>query len=141
MGAKDYEIIDHTADIGVRVKGDNLEDLFIKTAAAMFDVMVTSKPNLIPSINVPIEVKANSTDELLVKWLQELLYIFDTRHLVLSKFFIDDISENSLAGGALGLKFDKTRHEFKRQIKAVTYHMISVEKQRDGWHAQVIFDI
>jgi SHS2 domain-containing protein len=141
MGVKDYEIIDHTADIGVRVSGDDLEDLFIKTAAAMFDVMVTSKPNLIPSINVPIEVKANSTDELLVKWLQELLYIFDTRHLVLSKFFIDKISETSLTGGAMGLKYDKTRHEMTRQIKAVTYHMISAERRQDGWHAQVIFDI
>jgi len=136
-----YEVIDHTADIGIRVAAESLEEVFIRTAEAMFDVMVASKPNLIPSINIPIEVKARSADELLVKWLQEILYIFDTRHLVLSKFFIDEISETSLTGGALGLKFDTTRHEMKRQIKAVTYHMLLVEKKTDGWHAQVIFDI
>ena len=141
MGLKHYEVIDHTADIGIRVSGSNIEELFIHAAKAMFDVMVASKPNLIPAITVPIELKANTKEELFVKWLQEFLYIFDTRHLVLTHFFIDKISETSIKGGAKGLKFDKTRHELMRQIKAVTYHMLAVEKREDGWHAQVIFDI
>lgn len=141
MGVKPYEIIDHTADIGVRVEGESLEELFVNAAEAMFDVTVASKPNLVSSISVPIDVEAGRIDELFVKWLQELLYVFDTRHLVLSNFYIDEISETSLSGGAKGMKFDKLRHEVKRQIKAVTYHMLSVEKKGDTWHAGVIFDI
>lgn len=136
-----YEVIDHTADIGLRVEGESLEELFINAADAMFDVMVASKPNLVSSINVPIDVEAAKTDELFVKWLQELLYEFDARHLVLSHFYIDKILETKVSGGAKGMKFDKLRHEVKRQIKAVTYHKLSVEKKGDVWQATVIFDI
>ncbi len=141
MALKSYEVIDHTADIGIRVAGENREELFIRAAEAMFDVMVASKPNLTASINVPIDVEAQKPDELLVKWLQELLYVFDTRHLVLSHFYIDKLTDTSLSGSAKGMKFDKLRHEMLRQIKAVTYHKLSLEKAGDCWHAQIIFDI
>lgn len=141
MVVRSYEVIDHTADIGVRVAAENLEELFIRAAEAMFDVMIDSKPNLTANINVPIEVSAERPDELFVKWLQELLYIFDTRHLVLSGFYIDDISGTAVSGTAKGMKFDKLRHEVKRQIKAVTYHKLTLEKKGDTWHATVIFDI
>lgn len=149
MGVKNYEILEHTADIGLKVAGDDLEQLFIRTAEAMFEVMVDSKPNLIPSITVPINIQTNTPpsgnlkphEHLLVKWLQELLYIFETRHLVLSHFYIDSLSEDALEGSAKGLKFDRNRHKQKCQIKAVTYHQLSVEKKADGWQAQVIFDI
>jgi len=141
MDVTPYEVIDHTADIGIRVEGESLEGLFTGAAEAMFDVMVDSKPNLVSSISVPVDVEAAKIDELFVKWLQELLYVFDTRHLVLSHFYIDQISDTKLSGGAKGMKFDKLRHEMKRQIKAVTYHMLKVEKKGDLWCAQVIFDI
>ena len=141
MVVKSYDVIDHTADIGIRVAAEDLEELFIRAAEAMFDVMVDSKPNLTANINVPIEVSAERPDELFVKWLQELLYIFDTRHLVLSSFYIDDISGTAVSGTAKGMKFDKLRHEVKRQIKAVTYHKLTLEKKEDAWHATVIFDI
>ena len=141
MVVEPYEVIDHTADIGIRVAAENLEELFIRAAEAMFDVMVASKPNLTANINVPIEISAERQDELFVKWLQELLYVFDTRHLVLSSFYIDKLSETMLSGTAKGMKFDELRHELKRQIKAVTYHKLALEKKDDAWHATVIFDI
>lgn len=141
MGVAPYEVIDHTADIGIRVAGSSLNELFANAAEAMFDVMVASRPDLIANINVPVDVEAAAPDELLVKWLQELLYVFDTRHLVLSNFYIDEITDKTLSGTAKGMKFDKLRHEMKRQIKAVTYHKLTLEKKADTWHAQVIFDI
>ncbi len=141
MDVKQYELIDHTADIGIRVAGRDLEELFVRAAEAMFDVMVASKPNLTSSINVPVDVTAHTQDELLVKWLQELLYVFDTRHLVLSSFYIDKLTDTALSGVAKGMKFDELRHEVKHQIKAVTYHKLSVEKKSDVWCARIVFDI
>ena len=149
MGIGNYEIIEHTADMGIRVTGSDVNEIFTNAAEAMFEVMVDSKPGLIPSITVPVQIKTSQIDSsgvkpmehLLVKWLQELLFIFETRHLVLSRFYIDEISDNNLEGAAKGLKFDTNRHKQKCQIKAVTYHQLSLEKKDDGWHAQVIFDI
>lgn len=144
-----YEIIDHTADIGIHVMGNDLEEVFIRAARGMFDVMIESKANLIPAITVPVHIKISDAgktglkphEDLFVKWLQELLYIFEMRHIVPTHFFIDQISDNELEGCVKGLKFENTRHHLKCQIKAVTYHKLSLAKKEDGWHASVIFDI
>lgn len=137
-----YEIIDHTADIGIKVNGSSLQELFISSAEAMFDIMVASKREFIPSIDVPVELEAPALDQLFVRWLQELLFVFETRRLVLSKFWIDSMDEGHLLGSAKGLKFDYTRHTQKLAIKAVTYHGLKVECGPSGlWQASVIFDI
>ena len=137
-----YQIIDHTADIGIEVEGSSLEELFVFSAEATFDLMVESKKKLIPSIEVPVRVEAPSVDVLLVRWLHELLFVFERRRLVLMRFFIDSVSETALSGAAKGLPFDPTRHRQKMAIKAVTYHGLKVKKGDGGlWQAEVIFDI
>ena len=137
-----YEIIDHTADVGIRVEGSSLEELFQAAAEATFDLVVESRRSYIPSIEVPISIEAPDLDQLMVRWLQELLFIFDTRRLVLSKFYIDDIDATHLEGVAVGMKYDSTRHNQKLDIKAVTYHKLKVERTGEGrFRAEVIFDI
>ncbi len=136
-----YEIIDHTADIGIRAKGSSLEELFLCAAEGMYGILATPKKPLIPSINYPVAVEAPSVDELLVRWLAELHLAFDMRKLVLTHFWIDEISETRVIGGGKGMKFDETRHRYGTQIKAVTYHKLRVEREGAGWVAEVIFDI
>lgn len=137
-----YQIIDHTADIGIRVEGSSLEELFINAAAALFDLMISQKREFIPSIEVPIELEAPSTDQLFVRWLSELLFIFESRRLVLSKFWVDEIDGQHIRASAKGLKFDSTRHTHKLAIKAVTYHKLKLQQDaKDHWFAEVIFDI
>jgi len=137
-----YEIIDHTADVGIRVEGDSLGELFSEAARATFEILIETRREYIPSIEVPVSIKAPSVDQLLVRWLQELLYVFDTRRLVLTKFYIDEIDEGSLEGMAMGIKYDSTRHHQKLEIKAVTYHRLKVAKGEGGrWKAEIIFDI
>ena len=137
-----YKIIEHTADIGFEVEGASLEELFVAAAEATFDLVIESKRDFIPSIEVPISIDAPSTEQLLVRWLQEILFILETRRVVLTKFWIDEIDEGHLIGSAKGLKFDSTRHTQKLDIKAVTYHRLQVERDKGGrWHAQVILDI
>jgi SHS2 domain-containing protein len=136
-----YEIIDHTADIGIRVKGSSLEELFLHAAEAMFDILARPKRPLFPAITYPVAVEADSVDQLLVKWLQELHMAFDMRRLVLTNFWIDEINERQVMGGGKGMKFDDTRHRAGTQIKAVTYHKLKVEEESGEWIAEVIFDI
>jgi len=136
-----YEIIDHTADVGIRVEADSLEELFSEAACATFDLMVEKKRDYVPAIDVPISIEAPSVDQLMVRWLSELLFVFDSRRLVLSKFYIDEIDERHLEGMAMGMKYDSTRHHQRMEIKAVTYHKLKVERTGDGWVAEVIFDI
>jgi SHS2 domain-containing protein len=139
--AEHYEIIDHTADIGIRVKGSSQEELFLHAAEAMFDILASAKKQLIPSISYPVAVEAEGVDQLMVKWLQELHLAFDMRRLVLTHFWIDEISHNRVIGGGKGLKFDDSRHRAGTQIKAVTYHRLHVEEKNGQWEAEVIFDI
>lgn len=137
-----YEIIDHTADVGIRVRGDSLAELFAVAAEATFDLIISSKREFIPSIDVPFIIDAPNLEQLFVRWLQEILFVFETRRLVLAKFWIDKISEMHLEASAKGTKFDSTRHHQKMAIKAVTYHGLKVEKGADGkWTAEVIFDV
>jgi SHS2 domain-containing protein len=137
-----YKVIDHTADIGIEVKGSSLEELFVRMAEAFFDLMFRVKRPTLASIEATIIVEAASADELMVKWLAELLYICETRHLVLTTFRINTILPTRLEGAAWGLTFDETRHEQKLSVKAVTYHQLDVSQDDHGrWKARVIFDI
>lgn len=135
------EIIDHTADIGIRVKGSSLEELFLYAAEGMFGILATEKKSVIPSISYPVALNADDVEQLLVRWLQELHLAYDMRRLVLTHFWIDEISETRVVGGGKGLKFDDTRHRAGTPIKAVTYHNLKVEKIGGEWVAEVIFDI
>lgn len=137
-----YQIIDHTADVGIRVEAATKEGLFVRAAEAVFDLLIASKRPFIPSIEIPIQVEAPAIDQLFVRWLQELLFVFEKRRLVLMKFWIDGMNETNLSGKVKGLPFDSARHTQKLDIKAVTYHQLKVEQDEAGlWHAQVIFDI
>jgi SHS2 domain-containing protein len=137
-----YELIDHTADVGIRVEGESLAELFEHAAEGLFGIMIEKKRSGTPAIEVPISLEAPAVDQLLVRWLSELLFVFETRRLVFSKFFIDEISETRLEALAFGAKYDSTRHRQKLEIKAVTYHHIKVEQREQGpWQAEVIFDI
>lgn len=138
---ENIEIIDHTADIGIRVMGSSLEELFLYAAQGMFQILAQPKKNLIPAISFPVDIEADNLEQLLVRWLQELHLAYDIRHLVLSYFWIDEISHNKLSGGGKGMKFDSTRHNLGTDIKAVTYHKLKVEKKDDLWIAEIIFDI
>ena len=135
-----YKIIDHTADLGIVVKGSNLKNLFILAAQAMTDLMVEgdiSKETVIKDVLV----EGEDFPDLMVRWLGEILYLFDGEKLIVNSIKIKSISPIQLKSTFTLSSFDPEHHQVKREIKAVTYHQISVEKVNDGWQARVIFDI
>lgn len=137
---KEFEIIEHTADTGVRANGSTLEETFINAARGMFSIIAETEASTAGEI-YDIEVEADDREALLVAWLSELLYLYDSRNVLLGRFAIDHMSDTSLKGRARGEEIDINRHQPGVDIKAVTWHMLSVRKEGSSWIAEVIFDV
>ena len=139
-GRKVYEPIDHTGDLGMRVFGGDLRELFAHAAWGLFDLM-TDAERIEPRISRDLTVEAIDLEDLLVRWLGELLYAYDTDRFLSAKVTFQVLEPTRLRASLSGETFDAHRHPIDTEIKAVTYHRIAVERLHSGWQAQVIFDI
>lgn len=137
---KKFEFIEHTADLGFKAYGASLEELFVHGGEAFSEAIVALE-SVEERMERSIEVQADALDCLMVTWLSELLYLFDTERLVFKSFQVNRVEDNQLEAKARGEVLDPARHEIKSVIKAVTYHQLYVEEREGGWEAQVIFDI
>ena len=135
-----YQIIDHTADLGIIVKGSDVTNLFIHAAQAMIDLMVKGEVSNKKSIR-NVSLQGTDFPDLMVKWLGEILYLFYGEKLLLHSIEIKSINPTKLESTLTLTDFEPEYQQVKREIKAVTYHQISVDNLNDGWQARVIFDI
>jgi SHS2 domain-containing protein len=88
-----------------------------------------------------IKVTATDREALLVAWLGELLYLFETQRLVFGKFLIRSMTSQSLQALGWGELFDLKKHHLKSTFKAVTYHQLRIWEEKGVWRARVIFDL
>ena len=137
---KYFEVIDHTADIGIIAYGNSLADLMSAAAEGMTGLM-TDVSCIGSGLERKIELKEADQEALLVKWLNELLYEFEVDRLLFSDFDVRTREGNSLTALCRGEKYDPARHHITREIKAATYHNLKVVKEKDGYSARIIFDI
>ena len=135
-----YELLDHTGDLGIRVWAADVRGIFQEAARALFDI-ITDLDKIEVHVDVEVAVNGLGQEELLVAWLNELLYLYEVEDLLLCDFTITEIDEGSIKGVAMGEEFDEDRHDIKTSIKAVTYHQVEITEKDGGWQAQVIFDI
>ena len=135
-----FEIIDHTADIGIRAFGRDEKTAFENAAAGMFS-LITDLEDVEELNEYPIEVESEDRETLLVEWLNELLYVYESSEVLLRSFRITDMEETRLRGIALGEPVDRSRHRLKTDIKAATYYMLRVQQTQEDWQAEVIFDV
>lgn len=134
-----FEYIEHTADLGIRAYGVDYEDLFINAAKGLF-TLITDINSVTPAKSKEISINADNIEELLVDWLNELIYIFETEHILFSEFTIITLTINNLNAIAKGETMN-SKHIIKRQIKAATYHMLKIEKHNSIFSVDIIFDI
>jgi SHS2 domain-containing protein len=135
-----YVPLSHTGDLGMLVYGHDVPELFARAAWAMFDLM--SDATLIqPRLTRTIGVEGSDLEDLLVRWLSELLYLYDTQRFLYCAAAFTTIEPTRLAATVQGEPFDATRHPIDTEIKAVTYHQIAIKQANSGWQAQVIFDL
>ena len=135
-----YEIFEHTADLGLRIRSGELARLFEEAGLALFSVIATDLDSVRPREEVSFQLEADRYDDLLRDWLAELLYTFHARHLLLRHFDVE-VRDTLLRATARGETFDESRHRLDAEVKAVTYHGLKVEREAEGWLAEVIVDI
>ena len=135
-----FDIIDHTADIGITAYGNDHAEVFSTAAHAMFS-LITELDNVEEKVSCQIEKTEDGMEVLLVSWLNELLYIYETEHMLLKRFDIIHLDKKHIEAIAWGEKIDRAKHLLTTDIKAATYHLLSIERTQDGGYAaRVIFD-
>ena len=135
---KHYELIEHTADVGVKAYGKTLFEAFMHAAEGMFDIITDESP--IEQIGAyDIKLDAPDREQLLVDWLSQLLFLNSAYDLVFGRFEVT-LTGNHLSARVYGEKYDRKKHRMGVEIKAVTYHMLQVHEQ-DPIFVQVLFDI
>lgn len=137
---KRYEQFPHTADIGVHVYGGTLKELFGNAAFSMFDI-IADLEGLKETASIDVNLSAPNADELLVAWLDELLYNFYTKSIIFSRFEIEGLSDTAIKAKAFGRPVVANRNRLKTEIKAVTYSGLAIKKSKEGYQVDIIFDV
>ena len=137
---RNYRLIDHTADFGLEIWGDDETALFEEAAKALFD-LISDPAAFKADHSRSVEVKGDDWPDLMVNWLRELLYMFNGEEQMVGKVAVTAINETRLQATVASDDFDPQHHDIKTEIKAVTYHQIDVGPCEGGWRARVIFDI
>lgn len=133
-----FELIEHTADIGIKAYGNNLEEAFANAAYGMFSII--AELNEVKEKEMRrVEINEEDLESLLFEWLNSLLYYFDVETLIFKRFDIIEFGEDHLKADCYGEKYDSARHRLKTAVKSATYYMLEVDKAKN--RVQVIFDV
>ena len=137
------ETFDHTADVGLRITGADLDDLFRTAAEGVFDYIVANREAVRVTTFEPIALRADDPAGLLVAWLSELIFLFETKHTLFNRFEVFVADDGlSLQGEAGGEPIDRDRHLLDHEVKAVTHHRLDLRQESaEGWSAEVILDV
>jgi len=136
------ETFDHTADVGLRIRGGDLDDLFRTAAEGVFDYIVANRDEVHASESESVSLRAESAADLLLAWLGELIYRGETKHRLYTRFDVRVAPDGlSLVADVAGEPIDRARHVLDHEVKAVTHHAMTLGREGDGWVAEVILDI
>lgn len=135
-----YVILDHPADMGIEAYGKNLNEAFQEAAIALTSIILDAS-SIEPIETQTIEIAASDYEHLLVKWLAEILYLYDGKNFVCAEFDVENISPNFLKAKVKGENFDNQKHLTKLDVKAITYHQILVHSNEERGLVRVFLDI
>ena len=138
---KPYEYLEHTADMGLLVRGKNLPELLKNAAQGLLETMAVVD-TIDETTSIEIHLTAESVEELFVGWLDELIFRHETEEIFFKRADIHRCSETEMSATVYGEPVNFDKHEVYTEIKSVTYHQLEVLQKTDGsWYAQVIFDL
>ena len=137
---KPFEIVNHTADIRIRVYGKDLKELFENAALGMFNILADLE-GITSSTELEIKAEGLDKEELLITWLDELLYNFYTKHIIFCEFDITELTDKNLTAKVKGRFIGENRNRLKTEIKAATRHDLRIEKKDDTYEVQIVFDV
>ena len=138
---KNYKLLDHTADIALQAKGRNLEELFKACAEGFKEISLISKKSFLPNRR-SIFVKAETLEELLVSFLDELNFLIQVKKIYLEgiKSIVINKNENHYELKTVILISILDREEIKTEIKATTFHQLKIKKCNGNYSTRVVFD-
>jgi len=135
---KRFELIEHTADMGLVAYGHDLSEAFANAAYGLFSIIADL--NRVQEKECRrVELKEEDTEALLFEWLNHLLYVFDVEMLLLKRFDIEHFDGSGLKATCHGEKYDPSRHRLKTGVKSATYHLLKVDRENN--RVQVILDL
>jgi len=135
-----YEFFDHAADVGIRCRAASVGCLFEAAARAMME-WAGPPPDGNDPVSLQVNLEAEDREEMLVRWLQEVLYLFSQRHLYFVAAGFLRVTDTTLQGELLAEPWDQSSSREYQEIKAITYHQLRVCEEGGVWHASVILDI
>jgi SHS2 domain-containing protein len=138
---KKYRLTKHQSELAVRVIGESQADLFANSALALFDVMVADMDKIESKERLPLEVEGADRDDLMINWVRELLYLYQSSGYLIKEFVIREVKDTVVKADVAGEKIDPDRHEIKQEIAAVAFHKSRMEKTGNQWTAHLIFEL
>lgn len=136
---KMYEYFEVTADIGFKAYGNNLNEAFENAGLAMFNI-ITDTNDVVAEMEISFELTSEDEVSLLYDYLEELLFHHEIDFMLFSEFSVEIDDELHLKATIKGEEINWDKHERKTEIKAITFHKMSVEK-RDIVELQAIVDL
>jgi len=135
-----YRLLEHTADMGIEAVAESREELFAQAAYGLLEILSGSLEAAAREERI-VEVQATDQEELLVSWLNEILYLFETKRFQPVDFEVEEVGWTAMKARVRGEPFDPERHPVQREVKAVTYHQLKVERNDGHWTARVYVDL
>lgn len=135
-----FEVLEHTAETGLRVEAPTLPALFADLGAGLFS-LITDSESVHRAWTWEVEISSDDLPSLVVDWLNELLFLHARDGALVAEIHVHDVSPTHLRATAHGEPFDAQRHPRGIEVKAATYHQLRVEPADNGWVAVVYLDI
>jgi protein archease len=135
-----YEMVDHTADLGVELSARSLSDLFAAAGAILGELMYDPDP-VEETETREVALEAASPEELLVRWLNELIYLREVHDFLWKTVEVEAGEGTRLAATLRGEVFLPGKHVPRGGLKAATYHQLRISREGDTWSARIIFDV
>ena len=135
-----YELVDHTADVGVRAWAPSREGVFEEAAKAAFS-LICDPLTIDQTETHELRLEAEDRELLLVAWLNELIYVFEAKRTLFVDFELVELDDTHLVARVTGEQLDPSRHAICGGVKAATLHELSLTEGPSGWEAFVILDV
>ncbi len=135
-----YRILEHPADLGIEAWGKNIGEAFENAVLGLISTLV-DPVGIDKRETKSLLLSATDYEGILVRLLSEVLYLYDGEGFLTSRADIRRLTPTMLEGQLAGETFDERKHTPKLDVKAITYHQISVQERSDGARVVVFLDI
>ncbi|MBI4428012.1 MAG: archease [Ignavibacteriales bacterium] len=134
-----FRILEHPADVGIEAYGETLQELFENSAVGLISIIAGSS-KIESGHRLHVSIESTDIENLLVRWLSEILYLSDAEQFIFARADFEKISQTLLKGFVFGERYDPAKHQLQMSVKAVTYHQLKVRRQ-GTWSATVFLDV